>query len=251
MTTEVTDSGTVRPEHLLEYNKKAFKLVGLCKDGIHTTMPWTPIFEGPNYWTDEKLVQASKNGLFRYGVATVFGRTRLVDGQGPLYLNNLDVDSDTVHDKLFILQDPVLKYSLYSLIQKVRDNTFVVKTRKPKGFQIYWLSHKQHNAIRTEYCKEDCKFEIKTDKSSGHATLPPSRHRNDPNFEYKSCGGSELFVSDDLYDTILEVLKDCLKPRPEKALNDYQIQSGEQNSSPSGETKQDSGNGKSDELIRE
>ena len=85
--------------------------------------------------------------------------------------------------------------------------------------------------------------------SSGHATLPPSRHRNDPNFEYKSCGGSELFVSDDLYDAILEVLKDCLKPRPEKALNDYQ--SGEQNSSPSRKTKQDSGNGKSDGLQLE
>src|SRR5262249_8578992 len=62
-------------------------------------------------------------------------------------------------------------------------------------------------------CKPGCEFEIKTDKRSGLATLPPSNHRDDPNFQYKNYGQQQLFVSDDLYDRLLEVFKDCLKPK--------------------------------------
>src|SRR5262245_39299252 len=108
MTIEAADAGIVHPARLLEYNKMGFKLVGLGKDS-KPTISWTPIYEDPNYWTDEKLVQEAWK--FKYGVATIFGETRLSDEQGPLHLNDLDVDSDTVHDLLFILQNPGIKYS--------------------------------------------------------------------------------------------------------------------------------------------
>ncbi|MGC2573132.1 MAG: hypothetical protein WA364_16595, partial [Candidatus Nitrosopolaris sp.] len=56
-------------------------------------------------------------------------------------------------------------------------------------------------------------FEIKGGKSSGHSTLPPSVHREDPNFHYKNYGQQKLFVSDDMYDRLIEALAHCLKPK--------------------------------------
>ena len=46
--------------------------------------------------------------------------------------------------------------------------------------------------------------------------LPPSRHRNDADFEYKFKVANTIPISDDAYDAILEVLKDCLVPKPEE-----------------------------------
>lgn len=150
----------VRPVHLLEYNRRALKLVGISKNGL-PCMKWGPIYDNPNFWTDEELVKHISD--FKYGVATVFGETRLSDEKGPLYVNNLDIDSDAVYDKLFILQNPGPKYSL---IKKLFEEGFVVKTKKPKGFHIYWFSHKQHKPIHTQDCKPGYEFEIHTDKSS-------------------------------------------------------------------------------------
>ncbi len=133
----------VRPEHLLEYNKRALKLVGIGKNG-KPCIKWGPIYDDPNYWTDEELVKRISD--FKYGVATVFGKTRLIDEQGHLYLNDLDIDSDAVYDKLFILMEPGRKHSL---IKRLFEEGFVIKTQKPKGYQIYWLSHKQHRPIHT------------------------------------------------------------------------------------------------------
>jgi hypothetical protein len=135
-------------------------------------MKWGPIYDDPNFWTDEELVKHAPD--FKYGVATVFGKTRLSDEQGPLCLNDLDIDSDAVYDILFVLQNPGPKYSL---IKKLFEEGFVVKTKKPKGHQIYWLSHKQYKPIHTQDCKTGFEFEIHTDKSSGTGMLPPSRHR--------------------------------------------------------------------------
>lgn len=50
-------------------------------------------------------------------------------------------------------------------------NTCVVKTRKPYGIHVYWLSCQLHNCITTQDCKSGHEFEIKTNNSSGHATL--------------------------------------------------------------------------------
>jgi hypothetical protein len=76
--------------------------------------------------------------------------------------------------------------------------------------------------------------------------LPPSRHRKDPNFEYKWAIGSGIPTSDELYDIVLEELKNCLVQKPQ---NDYQNSKEEsKQDSKSSELKQDSGNGKSDGL---
>src|SRR5262249_5131594 len=74
-------------------------------------------------------------------------------------------------------------------------------------------SHEEHKPILTTDCKAGCEFEIKGGKSSGHSTLPPSRHRDDPNFEYKNYGQWKIFVADDMYDKLLEALAHCLKPK--------------------------------------
>jgi hypothetical protein len=60
-------------------------------------------------------------------------------------------------------------------------------------------------------CKVGFEFEIKGDNSSGHSTLPPSGHRQDLDFHYKNYGQQKLFVSDDMYDRLIEALAHCLK----------------------------------------
>ncbi|MGA9150264.1 MAG: hypothetical protein WBZ36_06785, partial [Candidatus Nitrosopolaris sp.] len=90
-------------------------------------------------------------------------------------------------------------------------NTYVTKTRRPNGFHIYWLSHKQHESIFKRDCKTGYEFEIKCGKSGGHSTLPPSPHRDDSAFHYKSYGQEKLVVSDEMYNRLIEVLKPCLK----------------------------------------
>jgi P4 family phage/plasmid primase-like protien len=89
----------------------------------------------------------------------------------------------------------------------------VVKTRRPYGYRLYWLSHTQHSPIRTIDCKPGHEFEIKTDNTSGHGTLPPSRHRDDMTFQYRAIGQSKIAIRDGLYDGILRILADCLRPK--------------------------------------
>src|SRR5439155_21278230 len=173
-------------------------------------MPWTSIYEDPEYWTPEKLIQEAPK--FTNGVATVFGKTRLKDEKGSLYLYALDIDSDEVYWTLSRLQNPNGGQE-YSFIPLMQERTVVIKTRKPNGFHVYWLSHREHKAIHTADCKTGFEFEIKGDKSSGHSTLPPSRHREDPDSQYKHYGQLKLFVSDDLYDKLVEALAHCLKPK--------------------------------------
>src|SRR5215471_15296707 len=59
-------------------------------------------------------------------------------------------------------------------------------------------------------------------------------HREDASFHYKWEFKSGIPVSDDFYDIVLEVLKDCLKQKP---LDGYHTQ----NSSTKETSKQDSG----------
>lgn len=202
-------SADIRPAQLLELNGIGFKLVPLGRDGI-PVIPWAPIYDDSEYWTPEKLVQ--EGHIFKNGVATVFGKTHIADNEGPLYLYCLDIDSDNVYNILFRLQNPKRKEE-YSFIPLMQKRSFVVKTKKPNGFHIYWLSHKQHDPILTSDCKTGYEFEIKGGKKSGHCTLPPSGHRNDPNFIYKNYGVPKLFVLDGLYDELKATLEDCLRPK--------------------------------------
>jgi P4 family phage/plasmid primase-like protien len=204
--TKEEQNTTIRPAQLIELHKIGFKLVPLGEDG-KPVESWTPIYYNPEYRTPEKLVQDAPK--FKNGVATVLGKTRLSDKKGCLYLNALDIDSDEVYKVLFNLANGGNEYSF---IAEAIKNTYVTKTRKPNGFHIYWLSHKPHEPILTTDCKPGYEFEIKTDKRSGLATLPPSRHRDAPNFQYKNYGQQKLLVSDELYDRLVEALADCLKP---------------------------------------
>ncbi|MDP9286680.1 MAG: bifunctional DNA primase/polymerase [Thermoproteota archaeon] len=190
-----------------------FKLLPLDENGKPAIDHWTPIYENPDYWTPEKLVQGSHR--FKT-VATVFGKTRLTDNGRSLYLYALDIDSEEVYKILFRLQNG--NGPEYGLIDKMQQFTFVVKTRKPFGYHIYWLSHEQHKPIITTDCKLGNEFEIKGNKTC--STLPPSTHRDDPDFRYKNIGQNKLFVSDDLYGKLMEILAGCLySKRPRQREN--------------------------------
>jgi hypothetical protein len=207
-TPSTTNNNHIDVSELLRLHELGFKLVPLGDD-FKPSIKWTPIYDNPDYWTPERLVREAPE--FK-SVTTVFDKTRLSDEKGPLYLNMLDIDSDEVYNTLFRLQNSNGGPE-YSFIAEAIKNTYVTKTRKPKGFHIYWLSHKQHESILTKDCKTGCEFEIKSDKRSGHSTLPPSIHRDDTNFQYKNYGQWKLFVSDDMYDRLIEALKHCLRPK--------------------------------------
>jgi hypothetical protein len=198
---------SIHPAELIGLHQIAFKLVPLGNDS-KPVMQWTPIYEDPNYWTPDKLVREAS--MFKNGVATVFGETRLKDEKGrSLNLYCLDIDSNGAYNILSRLQNPNGGKE-YSLIPLMQERTFVVKTRKPNGFHLYWLSSKQHKPILTSYCKSGYEFEIKGGKSSGHSTLPPTKHREDPNFHYKEYGQKILWIADNLYDRLVDALSDCL-----------------------------------------
>jgi hypothetical protein len=194
---------------------------------------WTPIYDNPEYWSDEKSI--ARCPKFQ-NIATAYGKTHIKDSDGDLHLNGLDSDSEPVSKILTTpideISDPVLKskvldlYSKYgahpataklSLLDFLVEITFVVKTRKPCGFLVLWLSHTQHAPIGTKDCKLGHEFEIKTDKSLGLSTLPPSTHRDDQTFRYLHVGRTDkIGAVDELYDIFVRLLKECLATDPTK-----------------------------------
>jgi P4 family phage/plasmid primase-like protien len=204
VTTEAAER--IRPATILDLHKLGFKVVPLAADGKTPSMQWTAIYE-ENWKIDDLAGHYDKFN----NIATCLGKTYVKDQEGrDLYLNCLDVDSKEVYGILFNMIDG--QHS-YSLVQKLMEQTVVVKTRKPAGYHAYWLSHEQNPPVKSERCKTGFEFEIKTDKSSGLCTLPPSRHRDDPNFHYNNFGQNKLLISDSLYEGLLDILKDCLKPQ--------------------------------------
>ena len=203
------DKSSLPLEILLNLHSIGFKLVPLAKDSKTPTLSSTnDIYNNPDYWTPQKL---ETEGYRFSNIGTTYGRTHIKDKQGKeLYLNELDVDSNEVFTRLGIVR---IQDKDYFFIDEMRRITYVVKTRKPYGYRLYWLSHKQHPPIRTQDCKLGHEFEVKTDNTSGHGTLPPSRHRDDVTFRYQAIGQNIISVQDKLYDGILKVLADCLKPR--------------------------------------
>jgi hypothetical protein len=105
----------IRPAHLVQYHKLGLKLVSIGNNGL-PSMKWGPIYDDPNYWTEDKLVQQVSD--FKYGVATVFGKTRLRDEQGPLYLNDLDIDSDAVYVDCSLIHSIRILPSILSKVYK-------------------------------------------------------------------------------------------------------------------------------------
>ena len=211
--------GNIRPATLVQLRKLGFKLIPLSMDN-GVVISWTSVYENPNYWSAEKLI--TQWSIFK-NVATVFGKTHVKDEKGlDLYLNDFDCDSECVNQILSSdqIQDPILRGKVQNIISKsgskslfdfLRKNTVVVKTRKEFGFHFYCFSHKQNPRIRTQDCVSGREFEIKTYKGSGHSTLPPSTHRDDPQFRYTHIGRQDtIAVLDDLCDILIELLEDCL-----------------------------------------
>jgi putative DNA primase/helicase len=219
-----TEESTLSSDVLTKLKNMGFKLIPLNENN-RAIEPWAPIYDNPNYWTPEKIVEESYK--FK-NVATCFGKTHLRDTEGrELYLNCLDIDSQYVYDILFNLRNEDGK--TYSLIPLMQRCSIVVKTRKPSGFHLYWLSHTQNRSIHTTNCKPGFDFEIKTDKSSGHGTLPPSKHRDDSNFQYANQGIDKLYVSDELYFKLIEALKECLVDKNESKKSFQQNYDGTNN----------------------
>jgi hypothetical protein len=185
----------VRPYHVMDLATLGFKVVPLAEDGKGSVIPWTPVYENGGW----DLIELSKQyHLFENGIATCFGLTIIPKSSGEVYyyLNCLDVDSQNAMDRL------------KSLIDRSKEKTWVTKTRK--GLHVYWLSTREVTPIRTADCMPGWAMEVKSDSSGGLATLPPSRHRNDPTFAYENIGQHYIGISDEFYPAILGKMKDKL-----------------------------------------
>ncbi len=186
-----------------------FPIIPLRQDSktpnVHST---NDIYNNPGYWSEDRL--RNSHHLF-HNVATLFGKSHIKDKDGrDVFLNELDIDSDHVFTRLArIIHNGKDVY----LIDELCRSTYVVKTKKKFGYRIYWFSYKQNKAIRTRDTKLGHEFEIKTDNSGGHSTLPPSVHRKDQNFRYQNIGQNKIDINDDLYDGLLDLLSDLLITR--------------------------------------
>jgi hypothetical protein len=177
--------------------------------------PVNYIYNHPEFWNEERI----KREAYRFkNVATLLGKTHLKKDDGsPLYILALDIDSEPVFTALGRLIGR--NGNEYYFIDKACKSTFVSKTKKRYGRHVFWLSSKQHKAIGTRECKPGNEFEIKTDNSLGLMTLPPSKHRDDFETHYQSIGVNKIERIDRMYDSILDTLKDCLKPKDKKNTN--------------------------------
>jgi hypothetical protein len=177
---------SIRPAELLSLYNAGFKLVPLTADGITTAIPWSAVYENPGYWTPQMLV--SQHSKFR-GVATVFGRSRLVGPCGEaLHHHCIDMDSQAVYEivnsrlnsingqvgqkaaglirTLQNLQNGSRTIDGMSFLEILRQTTFVTKTHKKHGYHVHWFEPTTHDAIFSQDCKRGSEFEIKTGKAS-------------------------------------------------------------------------------------
>jgi hypothetical protein len=176
-----------------------FKLVPLDELSKSPIIPWSEIHDNPDFWSTEKIREYIDKF---YNVATTFGQSHVKDAQGKeLYLHCLDIDSDEVLKRVQVL-----------LEEEWNLKTFVTKTQKDCGYHVYWFEYSSENApIVTEDCRKGYEFEIKCGKSL--CTLPPSRHRDNPLFNYENVGQSDkIMISDGLYEKLVnELLADCFR----------------------------------------
>src|SRR5215211_807054 len=176
-----------------------FKLVPLDELGKSPIIPWSEIYDNPDFWSIEKIREYTDKF---YNISTTFGKTHVKDAQGKeLYLHCLDIDSDEV-----------LKRVQDLLEQEWNFKTFVTKTQKDCGYHVYWFEYNSENSpVVTEDCRKGYEFEIKCGKSL--CTLPLSRHRDNPLFHYENVGQSDkVMIADGLYEKLVnELLADCFR----------------------------------------
>ncbi len=218
----------ITSKELCLLHSNGFKLVPLSKNH-EFTIKWGPIYDNPSFWQIDDFCTAEISTKFK-NVASTLGKTHIKDSENKdLYLQVLDCDSEGVCNILTKIPLAQLSsekktkafaeslklsnedFAKLTLLDILKQYTFVTKTRKPYGFHIWWMSHQQNKPISTLKCKMGCEFEVKTDKSTGLCTLPPSTHRSDKNFKYTAIGQSnKILVDDQLYDLVLELFESFL-----------------------------------------
>lgn len=229
---DYNNSGThISSSILKQYHKMGFKLIPIGDDGVTPNVnglltpeerensihesksgkeePLNYICYHPEFWNEERIEREAYRFI---NVATLTGKTHLkAENDISLFLCALDIDSEHVFTILARLEDS--NGNDYNFIDKACKATFVSSSKKRYGRHIFWLSNKQHKPIRTSDCKPSYEFEIKADNSQGLMSLPPSRHRNESEFHYQSIGLDKIWRSDQMYDELLDTVRDCLKPK--------------------------------------
>ena len=218
---------------LIQYHKMGFKLIPISNDGVTPNVsglltseeqsisiresksgkvePVNYIHNHPEFWNEDRF----KKEAYRFiNVATTYGKTHLKDSDDKdLYLNELDIDDEEIFTRLSIVG---VNDREHYFLADIGNETFGVHTRKVWGRRYYWLSHQREKPIRSNDCKIGHRFEIKTDNSTGHGTLPPSRYRNDPTKHYQHIGQHSIVINDKMYVGILKILDDCILHKESK-----------------------------------
>lgn len=210
-TAQESSPGPIPLANLIELDSIGFKLIPLIQDRKTPALPTNPIYNNPNYWTPGRIQQEH----FRFiNVATTFGEISATDENGAkLYLHELDEDSAGVYKLLADKHEEIKANTYVTQTKKV----FEVDGEKVNALRFAWLSRTQHPCIPHHRSKPNFEFEIKSDNTCGHSTLPPSRHRDDINFEYSSVGQNRLTISDGLYEEVVTVLSDCIIEEQEQS----------------------------------
>ena len=227
------DSDTLNTLH-----KIGFKLVPLSANHI-PSIEWSSIYENSEYWEIHKFNDSIVCSNFK-NVASALGKSHIKDpDNNDLFIQVLDVDSEYVYNILDtpiaqLNTHPILKSKIHNfliddagisenelsnltLIDVLKNYTFVTKTRKPFGFHIWWFSHKQNKPILTTDCNKGYELEIKADKKNGLCTLPPSTHRDDKEFRYSAVGRTDqIRINNNLYFLFIELFNNCLIQKDEK-----------------------------------
>ena len=147
----------------------------------------------PDFWDDNERLREESWRFVNY--AALMGKTRF-NGE-TLYLHGFETDSEAVY-KLTC-----------KLLEELKTQTIIVKSRKSYGYHVYWFERMSHDNINLSHCKPRFEFEIKT---KGQFTLPTSTHRDDNSFHYYFWSTADkIAIIDGFYDRLTtEVLKDSL-----------------------------------------
>lgn len=196
----------IRPGGLWQLYHAGFKLVLIYPDRA-TPVKWgIKPYQEP--WTKQEFQTEIVNRVYNEefsGIATALGRTHLVNNEGKsLYINAIDVDSLSVYERL------------ETAIEWARGRTYVTRSRRSYGFHIFWMT----TGPLPHISKMDMldqhhlgSFEVKTDKSLGLMTLPPSHHRQHASFQYFAVGLQNHIMTDDKFFTKLVIaLQEFIQP---------------------------------------
>ena len=244
---DYNNSGThISSSILKQYHRMGFKPIPIGDDGVTPNVnglltpeeqensiresksgkeePVNYIYHHPEFWNEERIEREA----YRFkSVATTYGKTHLRDEEGrDLYLYELDIDDKEIFTRLSIVSINGKDHYFLNEISKLM---FGVKTRKEWGRRYYWLSHKQERPIRSNDCKIGHRFELKTDNSTGHGTLPPSRYRNDASKHYQSIGVDKIVIQDGMYGGLLKILDDCLVDKKNNRSNSHEAEQKKKN----------------------